>query len=319
MSAQLVALSKAWQGVEASLQKLPLGVVKQGLVAALVVWLLYGFAQMSWLLLEEPAASNTAVVAAGVGTAPPQTPPVDIASLQALNLFGEANRQQQLAVPEVKLPEDGIEDQAGKTSLDIQLTGIVYSEQPELAVAIIVARGKVDQYHVGDKLPLGQRVTLAKVLLDRVIIDNSGRYESLWLFDETNKRISTRSNAKSTDQAKLQGSGSANATALARDYRSRLYKNPSSLAEAVRIAPAQENGVMVGYRVSPGRDREQFKAFGFEAGDIVTSINEVSLDDPSKALEVYKLMRSAREASFTVSRDGQSIDLVVSLDDSGSE
>ena len=196
------------------------------------------------------------------------------------------------------------------------MQGIVYSDEPALGVAIIVVKGKPDQYHIGDKLPLSPRVEIAKVLLDRVIIDNSGRYESLWLYDESNKPSSTN-RAKSTDAAKLQDlRGQKDATELARDYRSRLYKNPSSLAEAVRISPAQENGRMVGYRVSPGRDKEQFTTFGFEAGDIVTSINSVSLDDPSKALEVYKMMRTAREASFTVERGGESIQLMVSLDGS---
>ena len=314
MSAQQLALAKTWQDLGAWLQTLPLRAIKQALCAVLVVWLLYGLAQLCWLLLIEPD-SQEALPAVLVNThSQGRAAVVDVAAIQALQLFGEAGKQQ-TAVVEVKTVADGIEDQARKTSLDIQLQGIVYSEEPELAVAMIVVKGKSDQYHIGDKLPLSPRVELAKVLVDRVIIDNSGRYESLWLYEENGKPRAAVNKAKPADAAKLNDlRGKKDATELARDYRSRLYKNPSSLAEVVRISPAQVDGQMVGYRVSPGRDKEQFKAFGFEAGDVVTSINSVSLDDPSKALEVYKMMRTAREASFTVDRRGESIQLMVSLD-----
>lgn len=290
-------------------------VVKRALVVAVGIWVLYGLAQLSWLLLVEPDPLETLPVVAAPAAAPGQGDTIDIAALQALHLFGEAGSQQ-VVVAEVKPVAEGIEDQARKTSLAIELQGIVYSSEPSEALAIMLIKGQPDQYYIGDKLPLSQRVELAKVLVDRVIIDNSGRYEAVWLYDE-NDKPRTASNAKTADAAKLQDlRGEKDATELARDYRSRLYKNPSSLAEAVRITPAQQDGQMLGYRVSPGRDREQFKAFGFESGDIVTSINSVSLDDPSKALEVYKMMRTAREASFTVNRKGETVQLMVSLDES---
>jgi general secretion pathway protein C len=313
LSAQQLALAKTWHDLEAWLQTLPLRTIKQALCGVLVVWLLYGLAQLCWLLFIEPD-SQEALPQVAVSTSKGQAAVVDVTALQALQLFGEAGKQQ-AAVVEVKTVAEGIEDQARKTSLDIQLQGIVYSDEPELGVAMIVVKGKSDQYHIGDKLPLSPRVALAKVLVDRVIIDNSGRYESLWLYEENEKPRVSSNRAKPVDAAKLNDlRGKKDATELARDYRSRLYKNPSSLAEVVRISPAQVDVQMVGYRVSPGRDKEQFKAFGFKAGDVVTSINSVSLDDPSKALEVYKMMRTAREASFTVDRGGESIQLMVSLD-----
>ena len=314
MSTQQLALAKTWQDLGAWLQTLPVRAIKQALCGVLVIWLLYGLAELCWLLLIEPNDQQALVPVQLTTGSKSRAAVVDVAVLQSLHLFGEAGKQP-AAVVEVKTVAEGIEDQATKTSLDIELKGIVYSEDPELGVAMIVVKGKSDQYHIGDKLPLSPRVELAKVLVDRVIIDNSGRYESLWLFDENEKPRVSSNRAKPVDAAKLNDlRGKKGATDLARDYRSRLYKNPSSLAEVVRISPAQVDGQMVGYRVSPGRDKEQFKAFGFEAGDVVTSINSVSLDDPSKALEVYKMMRTAREASFTVDRGGESIQLMVSLD-----
>jgi general secretion pathway protein C len=163
-------------------------------------------------------------------------------------------------------------------------------------------------------------VTLAQVLIDRVIIDNAGSYESLWLYDEDKDQqavtASTRRKVTATAKSNVTDMRSdANATSLAKDYRDRLYQNPASLAEVLRIQPAQKDGEMLGYRVSAGRDKQQFADLGFKTNDVVTSINGITLDEPSKALEIYKLMRSAKEATFTIDRNGESVDILVALDE----
>ena len=47
----------------------------------------------------------------------------------------------------------------------------------------------------------------------------------------------------------------------------------------------------------------------------MTSVNGIVLDEPAKALEIYKLMRTAMEATFTVDRNGTSVEVLVSLQD----
>ena len=100
---------------------------------------------------------------------------------------------------------------------------------------------------------------------------------------------------------------------MAENYRNRLYTNPQSLADVVKIAAVRQDGQLQGYRVSAGRDAEQFKSLGFEANDIVTAVNGIELDDPGKAVELYKIMRSAEEASFNVRRGEENVTLVVGL------
>ena len=181
---------------------------------------------------------------------------------------------------------------------------------------MIVYQGNQDQYHIGDKLPAGQ-VVLSRVLMDHVILDNNGRYESLWLYnDDKDKPVAKASRNRSRQKPSVADMRNNNdITNLAQGYRQRLYNNPASLAEVLKIAPAQENGEMIGYRVSPGKDKEHFTQLGFQANDIVISINNIELDEPSKALEIYKLMRSAKEASFTVQRGDEVLEIMVSLDD----
>jgi general secretion pathway protein C len=71
---------------------------------------------------------------------------------------------------------------------------------------------------------------------------------------------------------------------------------------------------MVGYRVSPGRDAEQFRQLGFEAGDVVTSINGVSLDNPTNTMVLYNSLRTAGEVVFEIKRGDQPLSLSVNLD-----
>ncbi len=195
------------------------------------------------------------------------------------------------------------------------LEGIVYSPDAADSAAVIVAKGKQELFQVGDTIPVGNQVTLSRVLLDRVILDNNGNYESLWLYDDDKSSggaMERRRSRPGRDRVSDMRDNSR-ITDMAESYRERLMDNPSSLAQVIRIAPVQENGEMIGYRISPGKDREQFQALGLKPGDVVTSINGIQLNEPSNALEIYKLMRSATEASFTIDRNGSPVEILVSL------
>lgn len=294
---------------------LPVKNVQKLLFAVLGLWLLYIVAQLVWVALP---VSNTVAQAPGEQAAgslpgkPEET--VDIEALQALNLFGEAG-----AVPIIDTAPVVIEENidATKTRLSLNLEGIAMAPREAESVAIIVYQNKQEQYHIGDTLPAGNRVILAKVLSDHVILDNNGNYESLWLYDDEKAGQQAAGRSKPTvASSKINDKRNNNrVTSLARDYKERLYKNPASLAEVLRISPAQRDGELIGYRVSAGRDRDQFAELGFQANDVVTSVNGISLDEPSNALEIYKLMRNAKEAAFTVERDGDEIEIMVALDE----
>lgn len=172
---------------------------------------------------------------------------------------------------------------------------------------------------------MGNKVKLAKILDDRVVIDNGGKYELLLLFDKESmaaagSRALQPANPGETGATRRPAvsqrrvAGQRQVTEMAENYRQRLYNNPQSLAQVVRISPVRDGTVLQGYRVSAGRDREQFEAMGFKANDIVTGVNGITLTDQGKAMELYRVMRSATEASFEVLRDGEQLTLVVELE-----
>lgn len=295
-------------------QAIPVTKIKLGVTTVMVLWILYGMASLGLVLVPDAVPEPAEQQSAEPPDPRPSAASLDLEALQALNLWGESSGEA-VVEPETALAEEPIE--AEKTQLNLVLEGIVYSARPEESAAVIVHKGRQETFAVGDKIPVGNQVSLAQVLLDRVILSNNGNYEALWLYDQAETPKSGRvANTRQTPPSARVNDMRENraVTEMAANYRDRVLNNPTSLAEVIRITPAKHEGAMVGYRISPGKDREQFEKLGLQSNDVVTSINDIDLNEPSNALEVYKLMRTATEANFTIDRGGETIQVRVALD-----
>lgn len=298
-------LAPIWQRAEA------LGVQRWRafVIVLLLAWIIADVARLVWLLMPlqtQPVAMATPINAA-VDTQRKSADSVDIETLVGWHLYGEVGAQTHSVAAE--------EAQAD-TTLNLQLLGVISSSEPTQARAFILVDGKQQQFAVGEQLPGAGKVSLNKVLVDRAIIDNNGRLETLWLYDPALNANQPQPTNPSADSAASAVDMRANrqVTALAQNYRQQLYQNPSSLADVIQVAPAMESGKLVGYRISPGRDPAQFEKFGLKPGDIVTSVNDIALDDPQRAIELYNVIRVARDASISVRRGGEQLTMMISLD-----
>jgi general secretion pathway protein C len=65
------------------------------------------------------------------------------------------------------------------------------------------------------------------------------------------------------------------------------------------------DGKQRGYRIYPGRKRQQFAELGLKPGDLVTAINGTALDDPASGMEVFRTLGESDQVSVTVERNGQ--------------
>lgn len=292
------------------------------LLAAL--WLLASFAQLFWALWPQPEVSPAAAPinpARETAARDPAGTAVDLEALRAAALFGRSDvaDADEVPLPAQREVREGIEENARETRLDLVLRGVVASPLEGQGSAVIEVRGQQDVYHIDQALPLPGRVSLAKVLPDRVVLDNAGTYELLRLYDESelDRELGRRSRASDAQSPPRQVDqrGDGEVAELASRYREQLYRDPQSLASLVRIAPVREGGALRGYRLSPGENREQFERLGFRAGDLVVAVNGMPLSDPANAMRLYQLMRSAPEATFELQRDGQPLAVSISLGD----
>jgi general secretion pathway protein C len=84
-----------------------------------------------------------------------------------------------------------------------------------------------------------------------------------------------------------------------------IDRNPTRITDVIRPQPVFKDGQQQGYRVYPGRERQQFAKLGLRPGDLITQINGMSLEDPARGMEIFRGLSDATQVSVTVERGGQ--------------
>ena len=310
--------------------------LRWGLMLLFGAWAVIALARLLWgfvpggdmALPEQLTVVNPVITSQRQPTAAADT--VDLGAIQDWHLFGTPVAPTEGAAEQIaqELAEasgrEGIEKGARETRLALKLRGAVASSEDGLGHAVIEHKKRQQVYAVEDKLPVPGQVFLAKVMPRQVVLDNGGTYELLRLFEESQLDKQLEQAPRPTGPApKPQTTGrnidrrqDAGTTRLAQSYRQRLYQNPQSLAEVVRVTAVREGGELRGYRVGPGADAAQFEQLGFRAGDLVTGVNGIPLDDPANTMRLYQAMRGAAEATFELQRGGEQISLSVNLGES---
>lgn len=311
------ALSGA--GIAAFLPLSRLRLILQWLVGVALLSLL---ADVFWQVMPKPQTNSSLPSLLGNLQLSTQTKPsaqntqtVDLATMQSWHLFGQAQQAAVVVEPEVKAVDNNAALEAKETRLQLKLLGVMVSSGDD-SYAVLEHAGQSDTFKVGQAIPIGQGIVLSRVMADRVIIDNRGSLESLMLYDDSKGNPIVQVNRPappvSTGKKVVDQRSNAQVTQMADSYREQLMNNPMSMADVIRISIAKDsNGNVIGYSIRPGRDRKQFADFGLQAGDIVTSVNGVSLDDPAKAMELYGQLRTAREASLDIKRGSENINVLV--------
>lgn len=268
----------------------------------LIVLLAKALASLTWTLLPAPDENMAGFVQPG--PAPAQARPastrVSALSIERLHLFGEAGKAAPKAAAKVVDAPD--------TRLNLKLHGVLASDNLAIARAIIAdGKGLEDAYAVDDKLP-GNAV-LKEIHADRIILEYRGRLETLRLPKDANTLVNHRAAAATAGRGRSAAAISASTAdtgALLRQYRDALTTDPQSVMELVRAEPVRDRatGKLKGYRIRPGRDRQLLSRFGLRAGDVVTSINGIPMDNPLKALELMRDVSNLSQISLEVERNG---------------
>ncbi|PTA48537.1 type II secretion system protein GspC [Shewanella morhuae] len=269
-------------------------------------------AQITWKLVPTTASvsawSPTPVNASGKSAGQ-----VDLASLQQLGLFGKADTQSDR--PKVAAVET-ITD-APKTSLSIQLTGVVASTAEQKGLAVIESNGSQETYSLGDKIK-GTSASLKEVYADRIIITNAGRYETLMLdglvYTSQSPANQQLQQAKSnTTVNRIDQRKNAEVSQELAESRTELLADPSKITDYIAISPVRQGDAVAGYRLNPGKDANLFKQAGFKANDLAKSINGYDLTVMSQALEMMSQLSELTEVSIMVEREGQLVEIMFSL------
>jgi general secretion pathway protein C len=252
---------------------------------ALVVLLAWQLIQLAWTLLGAQRSPATGPAVAETPQAP-AVPAIDVGAIANAHLFGVAG-----AVDAGSSDPNAV----AATQMALVLVGTIAHSDPARGYAIVgdsAASAKV--YAVGKTITGGTK--LHAVYADRVILDRGGKLEALLL---PKKYMGGGTVAA----APLPQAGGPN---LGQRLQELAAQNPAAITEIIRPQPVFANGQQRGYRVYPGRNRQQFTSLGLMPGDLVTAINGTPLDDPARGMEILQSMNSATQVTVTVERNGQS-------------
>jgi len=276
-------------------------------VVLLSLYLIAFAAKLVWQIIPEPQLSATPTASrAPVISSSSGKGGVNIAKIQQLNLFGNAAAKPVEPVAEVT--------DAPETRLNLTLTGVVASSEQEAGTAIIENRGSQAVYGLGEKIE-GTNATLQKVYNDRVIIKNGARNETLMLdgidYEEANRRREAQARNRPAPEDDEDAEVELSDEAL--EATAALRERPASFTDFISISPKTEEGQLIGYQVSPGKEPELFKSAGLQAGDVITQINGLDLTDLQQSQEALSELRNAQNIELTIIRDGSLTTLYLDL------
>lgn len=291
-------------------QRVPVKQLNMLFSVGLVLLLAWLAARLSWMLWPAPVV--TAVQPLSSHTAASQQSPA-IDALLAAHLFGEYQAKAEATPTPAPNPTD-----APKTSLNLKLTGVVATKKkPEQGTAIIESNGVEQVYGVDEQIE-GTSASLKQVLEDRVLLNVSGRFETLMLDGLEYQQLSAENSAY--NEGELQ---EVQAVPEPMEYspaqqdiaamRREMLAEPAKLFDYIRITPRHRNGQMYGYALTPGKDPELFARMGLMPNDVAIEINGVRLNDMQQAYGLINELREAKEASIKVERDGEIKDVLFSL------
>lgn len=188
---------------------------------------------------------------------------------------------------------------------DLKLLGTVSGGDSPLAV---ISSGKeTEVYQVGDSLP--GNVTLSSVERDKAIVKSAAGKETvleLVVEKSSGGKATGRPKVKSrtsTTSAKIIALGE-NSWQIPREEAEKARSNLNALLKTARMVPKIENGETVGFTIVNIQRGTFLDLLGLKVGDVLVQINQVELNSPEKALQIFQQVREANNLSLGLLRNG---------------
>jgi general secretion pathway protein C len=278
-------------------------VVKAAIALSLVFWIAISLSSIFWRFFPQPELISIVVPANANAFSPTKIQTIiDIDELKSLALFGKESSE----VPVIVAEDIEVVEQVEETRLNLKLVGSFANTDKNLGYAIIAKGRDQSLYQVGDKIADLSNVELIGVYSEKVILNNKGRQEALYMFTQGESNISA---AVSSRQVITNNTQSLPAISPRINADQRLQK----ISDVIRFSRKTKGGRMLGFRVLPGRNRQAFDQTGLQLNDVVTAIDGQALDNLQAANSIYQEKRAATQASLSVLRGQQELTIDINL------
>ncbi len=194
----------------------------------------------------------------------------------------------------------GADKPAPGASGELQLLGTVVAGEDSLALIQVGREAEV--FRLGSEIAPG--VVLTGVERQMVAIQDRGVRRELTL--DTGKSSTPRSVRKTT---RSNGRGVSvvgeNRWQISRSAADNARANLNSLLRTARMIPQLENGKTIGFKLVEMERGSLLEQVGLKVGDLVVEINQVELNSPEKALQVFQQVREASNINLGLIRNGK--------------
>ncbi|MGE0172161.1 MAG: type II secretion system protein N [Oligoflexales bacterium] len=201
-------------------------------------------------------------------------------------------------------------------TLNVELVGIIYLGATGDSLATIKEKGYniADIYKKEETIIGNDQASVYDIEQDQVVINNNGAKECLKLI--TKEPINTGAEDYGlADEAPPPADPNAGGggervdggrVTLQTSYvEESLGPGFSKILETGRLVPANEDGKMLGFKLISVRGGSLWQKVGLSNGDILTSVNSVSMLQPDQGFAFYQSLQEEREIRLEYLKGGK--------------
>ncbi len=190
------------------------------------------------------------------------------------------------------------------------------------SLAVMQEGKETHVYGLGDEIAAG--ITVAEISRNTVVLAFSdGSRQTLSIAgDQVQPAAKTAAPPKGGNSANLPGSLSQsgikkvgeNRYIIPRDVAEQARGNVGELMQQARMEPRIIDGKTDGFIVRMIRPHSFLSQLGLRLGDVVVAINNVQLNSPEKALQIFQQLREARNIKVDLLRHDKPLTLEFETD-----
>ena len=244
------------------------------------------------LLLPEPLASQTSAR---------QLQEQDFQVILNRNLFDSeaAGSVGQVDLSLAKLP--GQAAAVVRSSAEMELIGTVSASDG--ALALIRVGRKVGVFRLNDELSAG--VVLIEISRNKATVRDQGQLRELVVKMHTGTSAEQVQRSGGSTPKKGIVSAGENRWQISRTVAEQARANFSKLLQSARMIPQVKNGQTIGFKLVEMEKGSLVEQVGLRVGDLLVEINQVPLNSPEKALQIFQQIREANNLSLGLVRNGK--------------